>query len=128
MPHGVHQSIEVCHKEDDENGDSYSERPSFMKEFEEVDSGVLQGHDVKLLILSWELIATREEMPQQKCQTGLLWSGQANSVQDCCLKREADSTRKRPCDELQEREIILRTENLFVLEKPETTILRRDEN
>ena len=48
MPHGVHQGIEVRHKEDYENGDSYPERPSFVKEFEEVGRGILQGHDVNV--------------------------------------------------------------------------------
>ena len=46
MSNRVHQGIEVRHKEDNENGDSYPERPSFVKEFEEVGCGVLQGHDV----------------------------------------------------------------------------------
>lgn len=68
MPHGVHEGIEVRHKENDESGDSYPEGPSFVKEFEEVDCGVLQGHDANFM-LAPGIIATKEGVPQEKCQT-----------------------------------------------------------
>ena len=53
-------------------------------------------------------------MPQQKCQTQFYTGSRWRAKSDCYFKREAGLSQGSLYDELQEMEIILRTENLFV--------------